>query len=151
LWIIALFHCLPNMLTEKLKLITNCFFFGHKKSKNKAAKNWRESKCASDFQNPKDEDSCLELDMMSVYMKFLVRFFPEILIPWHVVLAAYPDSHLGDICHYQMRWCEPLCHSMKWENFQVIFSCGIVKPWNQIFASIEIGVSEMILVIDWDW
>jgi hypothetical protein len=97
------------------------------KSKNKAAKNGRESTCVSDFQNPKDEDSCLELDMMSVYMKFLVRFFPEIFILWHVVLAAYPDSHLGDICHYQMRWCEPLCHSMKWDKFQVIFSCGIVK------------------------
>jgi hypothetical protein len=27
LWIIALFHCLPNMLTEKLNLITNCFLF----------------------------------------------------------------------------------------------------------------------------
>jgi hypothetical protein len=40
--------------------------------------------------------------MMFIYMKFLVRFFPEILITWHVVLTAYPDSHLGDICHYQM-------------------------------------------------
>jgi hypothetical protein len=45
------------------------------KSKNKAAKNGRESTCVSDFQNPKDEDSCLELDMMSVYMKFLERLF----------------------------------------------------------------------------
>jgi hypothetical protein len=91
-------------------------------SRDRAAKNGRESTCVSGFQIPKDEDSCLELDMMFIYMKFLVRFFPEILIPWDVVLTAYPDSHLGDTRHYQMRCCEPLCHSMKWDNFQVIFS-----------------------------
>ncbi|CAM6065650.1 unnamed protein product [Sphagnum tenellum] len=41
-------------------------------SRDRAAKNGRESTCVSGFQNPKDEDSCLELDMMFIYMKFLV-------------------------------------------------------------------------------
>jgi hypothetical protein len=38
LWIIALFHCLPNMLTEKLKLITNCFFFWTQEEQEQSCK-----------------------------------------------------------------------------------------------------------------
>jgi hypothetical protein len=45
------------------------------KSRNKAAKNERESTFVSDFQNPKDKDSYMKLDTMFIYMKFLVRFF----------------------------------------------------------------------------
>ncbi|CAM6019117.1 unnamed protein product [Sphagnum balticum] len=41
-------------------------------SRDRAAKNGRESTCVSGFQNPKAEDSSLELDMMFIYMKFLV-------------------------------------------------------------------------------
>jgi hypothetical protein len=45
------------------------------KSRNKAAKNGRESTFVSTFQNPKEKDSYGKLDTMFIYMKFLVRFF----------------------------------------------------------------------------
>jgi hypothetical protein len=104
------------------------FSFWHKKSRDRAAKNGRESTCVSGFQNPKDEDSCLELDMMFIYMKFLVRFFPEILIPWHVVLTAYPELSFG--------WHLSLSDEMLWtplpemvqfsSDFQLVV--GLLNP-----------------------
>ncbi len=50
-------------------------FFFDMKSRNKAAKNGRESTFVSDFQNPKDKDSYMKIHTMFIYMKFLVRFF----------------------------------------------------------------------------
>jgi hypothetical protein len=40
LWIIALFHCLPKMLTEKLNLITHCFFLTQEEQ-GQSCKKWK--------------------------------------------------------------------------------------------------------------
>ncbi len=41
LWIIALFHCLPNILTEQLNLITNSFFFLTQEEQGQSCKKWK--------------------------------------------------------------------------------------------------------------
>jgi hypothetical protein len=95
---------------------------------------------------------------------------------WGFLLGAWHDVHIHEVLGKIFSWnfdslaCS--AYSLSWTLIWVtpviirwdavnpfawngtIFkwfsvSCGIVKPWNQIFASIEIGVSYMILVINW--